>query len=307
MNRPISDLDYNENELESLGGVIPFTLRKDTVEGEHIISWTTSPKFYKDTDLKSSKERVAYVFGEARKVGLDEMVMPDQPKDGEVCHEITYEEIAEQYKTDLAHEEQTLWNVPKNYDSVFMTRETHFRVMEDFGRSISLVFPAADCAIVRFYDKKKDVIGITHSDISRTSRNIVGEMVKYMQEHFGSNPEDIIVFVGAFAQDGMIWDKYPPFAEEHPEVWQNYIEKVDDTHYNIQYGDRLYDQLVESGLSQDNIYFDKENTVKNENYFSNNRTKLLGERDGRNLFGITFDSLPVFESAETDEINTRLK
>ena len=251
MNRQIKELNYNINNLEKLG-VIPFTLKKDTIKDDYIISWTTSPRFY-DEDMKDSKKRVNYVFNNVKKAGIDEMVMPDQPSNGEKCHEITYDEIADFYKTDLAHKEGTLWNVPKEYDAVFMTRETHFRVLEDFGRSISLVYPAADCAIVRLYDKKNDVIGLTHSDISHTTKNIVGDMVEFMKNHFGSNTDDIIVFVGAFAQDGMIWDKYPPFAENNPEEWKNYIEKIDETHFNIQYGDKLYDQLIESGLSKDNI------------------------------------------------------
>ncbi len=305
MNRQIKELNYNINNLERVGG-IRFTLKKDTIKDDYIISWTTSPRFYGE-DMKDSKKRVNYVFNNVKKVGIDEMVMPDQPSNGEKCHEITYDEIADFYKTDLAHKEGTLWNVPKEYDAVFMTRETHFRVLEDFGRSISLVYPAADCAIVRLYDKKNDVIGLTHSDVSHTTKNIVGDMVEFMKNHFGSNTDDIIVFVGAFAQDGMIWDKYPPFAENNPEEWKNYIEKIDETHFNIQYGDKLYDQLIESGLSKDNIYFDKDNTIKDENYFSNNRSKLLNEREGRNLFGITFDSLSVFESQENDEINTRLR
>lgn len=300
-----NDLVFNEEMLESLG-VIPFTLKKDTLKDKYIISWTTSPRFYSE-DMKDSKKRVDYVFNNAKQVGLDEMAMPDQPKGGEVCHELTYDEVRESYNTDLAHREGTIWNVPKNYDAVFMTRETHFRVMEDFGKSISLVYPAADCAIVRMYDKKNDVIGLTHSDIAHTTNNIIGSMTTYMKEQFNSNPEDIMVFVGAFAQDGMIWDKYPTFAEGHKEEWDKYIEKIDDTHYNIQYGDKLYDQLIEAGLSKDNIYFDKDNTVKDTNYFSNNRSKLLNEREGRNLFGITFDSLPVYESQESEEVTTRLK
>lgn len=303
--RKTSDLKYNEEMLESLG-VIPFTLRKDSLNGTYIISWTTSPRFF-GPDMKESTKRVDYVFGNVKKAGIDEMVMPDQPKGGEVCHEITYEEVLESYKTDTAHKEGTLWNVEKKYDAVFMTRETHYRVMEDFGRSMSLVFPAADCAVIRMYDKKKDVIGITHSDIAHTTKNIIGDMVQYMKEHFGSNPEDIVVFVGAFAQEGMIWDKYPPFAEENPEVWKGYIEKKDDTHYNILYGNKIYDQLIASGLSESNIYFDPDNTVTNKNYFSNNRSKLNNEREGRNLYGISFDSLPIFESVENNQASTRLR
>ena len=300
-----NDLKYNEEMLESLG-VIPFTLRKDSLNDTYIISWTTSPRFFGE-DMKESTKRVNYVFSNAKKVGLDEMVMPDQPKDGETCHEITYEEVEEAYKTDKAHTEGTLWNVEKKYDAVFMTRETHFKVMEDYGRSMSLVYPAADCAVIRMYDKNKDVIGLTHSDIAHTTKNIIGDMVQYMEEHFGSNPEDIMVFVGAFAKEGMIWDKYPPFAEQNPEIWSKYIEKVDDNHYNILYGDKIYDQIVESGLSNENVFFDPDNTVKDENYFSNNRFKLLNERDGRNLFGITFDSLPVYENLEEEKTSVRLK
>ncbi len=305
MKNIVKELKYDDELLESLG-VIPFTLRKDTLNGEHIISWTTSPKFYPE-EMKSGNQRVDYVFGNVKRTGLDEMVMPDQPKDAEKCHEITYEEIVNAYKTDLAHKEGTLWDVPKNYDAVFMRRSTHYQVAEDFGRSISLVYPAADCAIIRMYDKKNDVIGITHSDIAHTSNNIIKDMVEYMKEHFGSNVEDIMVMVGSFAQDGMIWDKYPPFAEEHKEVWNGYIEKIDDTHYNVNYGDRIYDQLIESGIPIDNIYFDKDNTIENREFFSNNRSKLQGERQGRNLYGITFDSLPVFESQERGESSVILK
>ena len=305
MKNKVKELKYDIKTLEKLG-VIPFSLKKDTLSGEYIISWTTTPRFYSE-EMKDSVKRVDYVFGNTKKVGLDEMVMPDQPEGGEVCHEITYEEILESYKTDLAHREGTLWNVPKNYDAVFMTRETHFRVSEDFGRSISLVYPAADCAIIRLYDKKHDVIGITHSDIGHTSKNIISDMIKFMKERFNSDPKDIVAFVGAFAKDGMIWDKYPPFAEKNPEVWDGYIEQIDDSHYNIRYGDRIYDQLIESGLSKENIFFDSENTITNDTYFSNNRFKLMHEREGRNLFGITFDSLPVFESQESNEVNARLK
>ncbi len=305
MKNIVKELNYDLESLESIGA-IPFTLKKDAIKGQEIIAWTTSPRYFSE-DMKDAQTRIDYVFDNAKKTGLDELVMPDQPVGAEVCHEITYDEIANGYKSDAANRDGTIWNVPKNYDSVFMSRETHYRIMEDFGRSISLVYPAADCAVVRMYDRKKDVIALTHSDIARTTRDLIGSMVDYMVNHFGSNKDDIMIFVGAFAKDGMIWDKYPPFAAENPEVWKDYIEQIDDSHYNIAYGDKIYDQLIESGISSDNIYFDSANTVKDNDFFSNNRFKLQNDREGRNLFGITFDSLPVFESQENDSINTRLK
>lgn len=309
MNRVVKDFAYDKKTLEKLG-VIPFTLRKDTLNGEYIISWNTAPRFYSE-DMKDKKKRIDYFMRNVKRVGLDDLVIPTQPDDAEACHLLTYEEVKSQYSTPTAHREGTLWNIEKNYDSVFMTRETHYRVLEDFGRSLSLVYPAADCAIVRLFDKRygkeKDVIGLTHSDFKRTSKNIVGEMLNYMITEFHSNPKNIIVFVGAFAKDGIIYDKYPSFALENKEVWDNYIKRIDDNHYEIEYGDRLYDQLIESGYNPENIYFDSDNNLKNDAYFSNNRAKLLNERDGRNLFGITFDALPVYESVEKGYAKTRFK
>jgi hypothetical protein len=257
--------------------------------------------------MQDSKTVTRYVLDNAKKAGVDEIMMPDQPKDGEKCHEITYEEVINYYKSSIAHRDNSIWNEIQKCDSLFMTRETHYEVLESTGRSISLVFPSADCAIVRMYDKKKDVIGITHSGIPHTTKNVIKDMVEYMKDHFKSNPEDIVVLVGAFALDGMIWDKYPPFAEENPEIWKDYIKKIDDTHYDIKFGDKIYDQLIETGLSKENIYFDKDNTVTNEDYFSNNRIRLQGDRLGRNLFGISFDSLPIYENVEQGKTKTRLR
>ena len=305
MEREPNELDYSIEELESLG-VIPFTLKKDSLTDEYIITWTTVKSHFPE-EMQDSKTVTRYVLDNAKKVGVDEIMMPDQPKDGEKCHEITYEEVINYYKSSIAHRDNSIWNEIQKCDSLFMTRETHYEVLESTGRSISLVFPAADCAIVRMYDKKKDVIGITHSGIPHTTKNVIKDMVEYMKDHFKSNPEDIVVFVGAFALDGMIWDKYPPFAEENPEIWKDYIKKIDDTHYDIKFGDKIYDQLIETGLSKENIYFDKDNTVTNEDYFSNNRIRLQGDRLGRNLFGISFDSLPIYENVEQGKTKTRLR
>ena len=306
MEDKIKDLKYDKEMLESLG-VVPFTLKKDSLnEDEDIYSWTTIGRHYPE-EIREHKKIINYVFGNLKKVGLDEMIAPDQPVGGEACHELTYEEILNDYKTAIAHDDGTQWLVPKNYDSIFLTRATHFSVMEDMGRNISLTFPAADCAIVRMYDKEKDAIGITHSDLEHTSKNVIGSMVKYMEEHFGSKPENIMVFVGAFAKEGMIWDKVPPCQEKNPEAWEGYIDKIDDSHYEILYGKKIYDQLKESGLIHNNIYFDKDNTITDNSYYSHNRFKRLGDKEGRNLFGITFDGLDMYENVEKGKTKTRLK
>ena len=316
MERKPNELNYDEEMLQEIGAT-PVTANKAAFKGtssneegkkkdENVYSWTTVKSHFPE-EMRDRETIMNYVFGNLKRIGIDEPIAPDQPAGGEVCHELTYEEVLKDYKNPISHRDGTQWLVPKNYDAVFLTRETHFQVMEDMGRSLSLVFPAADCAIVRMFDKEKDVIGLTHSDLNHTSANVIGSMVNYMEEHFGSNPEDIIVWVGAFAHDGMIWDKIPPCAEKNPEEWEGYIKPIDDSHYEISYGDKIYDQIKDSGVPEKNIFFDMDNTITNEDYYSNNRDKRLGNKEGRNLMGITFDGLPVYESIEQGKSKARLK
>lgn len=293
---------------------IPFTLNKKLLVGgveRFIISWNTAPRFFPE-DMKDATIRLKYVMDNAKYVGLDDLAMPDQPTGDkliEACHEITFDEFSDYYQSDIAYKQGTIWNVDKNYTAIFMNKDTHDRVKDKFNRSISLVYPAADCAVVRFYDKKNNIIGLTHSDAKYTGENIVAQMTDYMKEHFGSDLADLEVYVGAFANDGWTYTGYPKFAATkddngkiitYNDEWKDYIEKVegtDDT-WKIAYGDKLYDQLVLAGIYQHNIYFSPDNTLFNESYFSHVRSATLGEAEGRNLFGITFDGEELAQNSK---------
>ena len=188
-----------------------------------------------------------------------------------------------------------------------MTKETRDIIKERYNRSVSLVYPAADCAVVRYYDKEKDIIGLTHSDAAKTGSNIIGNMTNYMKEHFNSNLNDIEVYVGAFAYDDWIYNEPPKFMHTRDaegnitglnEEWKNYIEELDGNQYKIHYGDKIFDQLKNSGIKEDNIYFSDDNTLFNKSYYSHSRSINTGEREARNLFGITFDTEKIVENKE---------
>ena len=66
--------------------------------------------------------------------------------------------------------------------------------------------------------------------------------------------------------------------------------------------DKIFDQINQSGIPKENIYFSDDNTLFNRNYFSNSRSKNEGERQGRNLFGITFASDEIIENKEKSGI-----
>ena len=306
MKKIVKRLIVNEEYFED-HKAIPFTLNKETLKGDNIITWTTIARFFPD-DMKDRTTRLNYIMNNVHKVGIDDMLMPDQPaKPEEECHELTVEDFSNYYESEQAKKDGTIWLIDKNYTSVFMTKETRDIIKEKYGRSVSLVYPAADCAVVRYYDKEKDIIGLTHSDAKRTGKNIIKNMTDYMKEHFNSNLDDIEVYVNAIAYDDWTYDKEPDFMYDKDKdgnvigpnkEWEGYIEKVADDNYKIHYGDKIYDQISKSGIKEDNIYFSDDNTLFNKSYFSRSRSMNTGEREARNLFGITFDTEKIVENQE---------
>ena len=307
----VKSLEVNDDYLLN-HDVVPFTLNKKTT-GDYIYSWNTAPRFFPD-DMKDSATRIKFVFDHAKQVGLDDLAMPDQPKKDkliEECHELTFDEVSSYYESDTYKNQGTIWNVDKFYDAIFQSRSTHDMIKEKYGRSVSLVYPAADCAVIRFYDSKKQIVGLTHSDAVHTTGNIIGKCVNYMKEHFKSDVEDIEVFVGAFAKDGWTYDKMPDFASNDgvsiSDEWKDYIS-IEDGVYTINYGDKIYDQISGSGINHENIYFDPNNTLFSDDYFSNSRSynsRVDGVptyREGRNLMGITFEHDKVVEDSSSNGV-----
>ena len=291
---------------------VPFTLRKTTSSGPY--TWNMGAKFF-PTDMQDLSVRIRYFIENTKSVHLDDFAMPDQPRDDKLvedCHELTFDEISSFFESDIYKKQGTIWNIDKMYNALFQTKDTHDRIKEKYGTSVSLVYPVADCAAVRFYDVKHQVIGITHSDAVRTTGNLIGRCVQYMKSHFGSNVEDIEVFVGAFAKDDWTYDNVPLFARregsetEMNDSWKDYIT-VDNGKYIINYGDKIFDQISGAGISYDNIYFDPDNTLFSDDYFSHVRSVLTNNQypEGRNLMGITFDYDKLVEDAEENGVILR--
>ncbi len=319
----IRKVQFNEeliNELINEGKTIVFTLNKSLGERK-IISWNTRKTYFPE-DMQEESIRIGYLLNNIKSVGLDDIAMPDQPLNDkliEECHELTTDEILSFYEMDTAKKQGTIWNIEKNYDAIFMTRKTHDEVLEKVGRSVSLVFPCADCAVARFYDPEQDIIGITHSDAVHTGKHIIPKCIRYMTEKFGTDINKLQVFVGAFAFEGWTYDKIPDFAAKKDETgkiigineeWSQYII-FDSQKYLINYGDKIFEQLISSGLNPDNISISPDNTLTNDDYFSNSRSfnsRINGTatyREGRNLVGITFTGKNMLETMKKEHVIIR--
>ena len=106
--------------------------------------------------------------------------MPDQPGPNQPFKfkEITYEDVKRWLRSSTTKTEGSFWNYIKPYSAIFIRKETRDRVLKDFGMDISLLFPAADCAVIRFYCEDGEIMGITHADTERAANGLIPACAK---------------------------------------------------------------------------------------------------------------------------------
>ena len=80
---------------------------------------------------------------------------------------------------------------------------------------LCLVTGHADCIPLYFYDPLKKAIGLAHSGWRGTAGNIAGEVIRKMSEDFGTDPKDLIAFVG------------PGICRDHYEVGEDVAKEFE--------------------------------------------------------------------------------
>ena len=78
--------NFEKRKEASLFAILRSIAPKDLKQDFHITIF-----FNNDPDKRSGV--LPLTRDNAKKAGVDEIMMPDQPDDGEKCHEITYEEV----------------------------------------------------------------------------------------------------------------------------------------------------------------------------------------------------------------------
>ncbi len=79
-------------------------------------------------------------------------------------------------------------------DALSRLPDTDALVTDCWG--ICLMVLSADCVPVLFYDPVRHVVGAAHAGWRGTAAEIVGEVVKTMQRHWGCCPGDILAAIG---------------------------------------------------------------------------------------------------------------
>ena len=134
----------------------------------------------------------------------------------------------------------------------------------------------ADCVPVLLYDPVRRAVAGVHSGWRGTERNIVGRTVERMREVYGSDPGDLITYIGAAASQCC----YEVGEDVAGRFDERYSRSIGGGKYLFDNKGRVLDQALESGMNAGFLELDVRCTICSPGYHSYRRD---GARSGRML------------------------
>lgn len=151
------------------------------------------------------------------------------------------------------------------------------------SKNVFLFLLTGDCLPVIIYDPVKNALALVHLSRINSPNNFARNVIKKMENQFGSKPKDLIVGVGPCIHK----ESYVFSAEElrkripDEKIFNEFIldlpgdkKAIDLVGYNVE-------ELFSAGVPKENIEISEIDTAKNSNFFSHYRSGLTGEPEGR--------------------------
>jgi len=129
------------------------------------------------------------------------------------------------------------------------------------GKRLALFLPVADCIGAVLFDERLQVLGLAHLGRQNLAQQGGTKIVEFMKTEFGSNPEDIQVWLSPAAGR----ENYPLHDFNNRSMYEVALE-----------------QLEQANVPNGNIVIDGADTTKDRNFFSHSEfLKGNRETDGR--------------------------
>ena len=158
---------------------------------------------------------------------------------------------------------------------------------------VMLMLPTADCSPIVFYDPVNNVMALAHLGWKPSHKGLVKKVIAQMQENFGTNPGDLVINVGpSIHEESYIVNSISDEQKNDPR-WQPFIKPTDDGRFSIDIIGFNKQQLLEAGVSEENIEVSDVDTYANEEYFSHRRKQEKGKEEVDHGNMVTVAQLPV--------------
>jgi len=132
--------------------------------------------------------------------------------------------------------------------------------------NIQLAVTIADCTPILIYNPVKQCVAAVHAGWRGTVRQIVLKTVQVLQTTYGSDPKDCLAYVGTCIDDCSfeVGEEVAAHFDSRHKQWNS---SAGNFFVNLKQANK--DQLVEAGLTSENIEISPYSTVlNNKDYFS---------------------------------------
>lgn len=117
-------------------------------------------------------------------------------------------------------------------------------------RGVTLAIQTADCAGVLLYDPAHHAVSALHAGRKGAQLNILGKCVTKMQNLYGTNADELVMYVGAHIR-GCCYELPPEMAAEFSE-YEGAVTRRDGKHY-LDIASVLLSQAKSAGIKDENI------------------------------------------------------
>lgn len=145
-----------------------------------------------------------------------------------------------------------------------------------------LLLRLADCIPVVLFDLKNPAVGLVHSGWRGAVGKILLAGIESMMLEFNSNPKDLLVVLGPSIKACCNLCKEPPIQLQLPE-WKPFIKERSEG-VSLDLTAFVVRTALKAGVRRENIKVSNICTVMQESLFSNQRSKISGEPQGRFAF-----------------------
>jgi polyphenol oxidase len=175
-----------------------------------------------------------------------------------------------------------------DYENMAFQKQYHTKVVEEVRagqrlyysdgivtnqKNVILNISIADCAAVHVYDPTNQCIGAAHSGWRGTQQNITKVMLDKINELYGSNPADLLVYISPSA-GGELYE----VGEEVATYFPNSSKPIGNGKYLFDNKKEIKSQLLSAGVLSENITVSAICTIANQDYHSFRRDKDLSGR-----------------------------
>ena len=131
---------------------------------------------------------------------------------------------------------------------------------------LALILPVADCNAVVYADPVHNVLALAHLGRHATVRNLAAKLVTYLQQRYGTQPADILVYNSPSIRPESYRFAYLEPAEYTDWQREPYATLQPDGTYAIDLVRYNYDQWVAAGITPGHIEIANVDTAKSSAY-----------------------------------------